>query len=147
MIDKSHEPTEEEMVNFIGGRAREAWLEIRKFIRDHYDIVAETSFYGAKYGWAIRYRKSGKTLCTLFPEKGGFTVLIILGKKESNKFLTIQTEISPKIQKLFENAKQYRDGRWLWIRISSNKDEVNDVIKLLRIKRKPRRFLNKKGYP
>ena len=111
MIDKTRKPSEEEMVCFIGERARNAWLEIRRFIEDRYDLVPETVFYGAKYGWTVRYRKGGKTLCSLFPEKGGFTVLIVLGKKESEKALSIRDELSSKIQKLLENTEQLHDGR------------------------------------
>lgn len=117
MTDNAREPTEEEIVRFIGEQAKEAWLEIRQFLEDRYDLVPETIFYGAKYGWTIRYRKGGKTLCSLFPEKGGFTVLVVLGKKESEKALSIRDELSSKIRMLFGDTEQLHDGRWLWIRL------------------------------
>ena len=138
MTDKAREPTAEEMLSFIGERAKEAWLEIRQFLEDRYDLVPETIFYGTKYGWTIRYRKGGKTLCSLFPEKGGFTVLIVLGKKESEKALSIRDELSSKIHKLLGNTEQLRDGRWLWIRLLTTRD-TDDVKKLLQIKRKPKK--------
>jgi hypothetical protein len=69
MIDKAHKPTEEEILSFIGEQAKEAWLEIKQFIENQFDVKPETLFYGIKYGWTIRYRKSSKTLCSLFPEK------------------------------------------------------------------------------
>jgi hypothetical protein len=138
MTDKANKPSEDEMTNFIGEPARSAWLEIRKFIDDHYDIMPETIFGGAKYGWAVRYRKSGKTLCMLTPEKGAFTVLIVLGKKESEKALSTRDELSSKIHKLIENTKQLHDGRWLWIRLSTASC-TEDVKKLLQIKRKPKK--------
>ena len=137
MIDKTHKPTEGEMESFIEEQAREPWLEIRRFIEDGYDLTPETIFYGTKYGWTVRYRKSGKTLCSLFPEKGGFTVLIVLGKKESEKALSMRDELSSKIQKIFGDTEQLRDGRWLWIRLLTTKD-TDDIKKLLRIKRKPK---------
>jgi hypothetical protein len=137
MTDKAHKPTEEEIVSFIGEPAKEAWLEIRQFLEDHYDITPETIFYGTKYGWTIRYRKSGKTLCSLFPEKGGFTVLITLSKKESEKAHSIQDELSSKINKLLEDTEQLHDGRWLWIKLSTTSG-TNDIKKLLQIKRKPK---------
>jgi len=138
MTDKARKPTEEEIVSFIGERANEAWLEIKRFVEDHYDIVPETIFYGAKYGWTIRYRKGGKTLCSLFPEKGGFTVLIVLGKKESEKVLSMRDELSSQIHKLLEDTEQLQDGRWLWIRLLTASD-TDDIKKLLQIKRKPKR--------
>lgn len=137
MLDKAHEPSNEEIIDFIGEKAEEAWLDIRRYIEDHYDFIPETTFYGIKYGWTIRYRKSGKTLCSLFPEKGGFTVLITLGKKESEKTLSIQDELSAKIRSLFKETKQLRDGRWLWIRMLTIND-TDDVKKLIQIKRKPK---------
>lgn len=137
MIDKTHKPTEEEMESFIEEQAREPWLEIRRFIEDRYDLTPETIFYGTKYGWTVRYRKSGKTLCSLFPEKGGFTILIVLGKKESEKALSMRDELSSKIQKILRDMEQLHDGRWLWIRLLTTKD-TDDIKKLLRIKRKPK---------
>lgn len=138
MTNKTRKPTAEEMVSFIGEQAKEAWLEIKRFIKDRYDLVPETIFYGTKYGWTIRYRKGGKTVCSLFPEKGGFTVLIVLGKKESEKALSIRNELSTKIHKLLGNTEQLHDGRWLWIRLLTTSD-TDDVKKLLQIKRKPKK--------
>jgi len=135
MTDKACKPTEEEIASFIGERAKEAWLEIKRFIEDRYDFVPETMFYGKKYGWTVRYRKGGKTLCSLFPEKGGFTVLIVLGKKESEKALSMRDELSSKIYKLLGDTKQLHDGRWLWIRLLAASD-TDDVKQLLQIKRK-----------
>jgi hypothetical protein len=138
MTNKTRKPTAEEMVSFIGEQAKEAWLEIKRFIKDRYDLVPETIFYGTNYGWTIRYRKGGKTICSLFPEKGGFTVLIVLGKKESEKALSIRNELSAKIHKLLGNTEQLHDGRWLWIRLLTTSD-TDDVKKLLQIKRKPKK--------
>lgn len=139
MTDKAPKPTEQEMVKFIGEQAKEAWLEVRRFIEDNYGLIPETIFYGTKYGWTIRYRKSRKTLCSLFPEKGGFTVLIVLGKKESEKALLIRDELSSKIRKLLGDTEQLHDGRWLWIRLLTTSD-TNDIKKLLQIKRKPKKI-------
>lgn len=137
LSDKAHKPTEEEILSFIGDSAKGAWVQIRRFIADRYGLVSDTVFYGAKYGWTIRYRKSGKTLCSLFPEKGAFTVLIVLGGKESEIAASLREELGPKVQKLIGDTKQLHDGRWLWIRLLTTSD-VDDVIKLLQVKRKPR---------
>ena len=139
MIEKEHKPTEEEMASFIGEKANEAWLEIRRFIEDQYETVPEIIFYGVKYGWTVRYRKSGKTLCSVFPEKGGFSVLIVLGRKESEEALSMRKEMSSRIYELLESAKQLHDGRWLWVRLSSISG-IGDIKKLLRIKRRPKKI-------
>jgi hypothetical protein len=138
MLEKDQEPTEKEMLDFMGGKASTRWNKIRKFLAENYNIPPETVFYGKKYGWTIRYRKSGRPLCSLFPEDGGFTFHIVLGKKEVEKFEQARKEWSPKIRDLFDNTKQLHDGRWLWI----NQPEVGnlgDLERLLKIQRRPKK--------
>ncbi|MFX1536215.1 MAG: DUF3788 domain-containing protein, partial [Promethearchaeota archaeon] len=138
MIDKTHMPSEEEMVNFIGDQAKPAWLELRRFIEDNYDVPSETVFYGVKYGWTVRFRKSGKTLCSFFPEKGGFTILVTLGRKESEKALLKRDELSSRMNELVRSTEQLHDGRWLWIKVSEERD-TDDIKQLLRLKRRPKK--------
>lgn len=138
MMDKAREPTEEEMMSFVGEKAKAAWTELRQFIEDNYDFMPETVFYGAKYGWTVRYRRSGKTLCSLFPEKGGFSVLLVLGRKDSEEALSMRDELSTRMNTILRSTEQLHDGRWLWIRIMAIND-VDDVKKLLQTKRKPKR--------
>lgn len=138
MVDGTHTPTEKEITDFIGEpSASEAWTELRKFLEENYDIMPEMIF-DKKQGWDVRYRKSGKTLVTLTPEKGAVRVLVVLGKEESEKALSMRKELSPKMHKLIEDTKQLHDGRWLWIRLYE-KEDAEDVKKLLPIKRKPKK--------
>jgi len=138
MVDGAHTPTEREITDFTGEPARGAWVELRRFLEENYDITPEMIFSGAKHGWDVRYRKSGKTLVTLTPEKGAVRILIVLGKEESEKALSMRNELSPKMYKLIEDTKQLHDGRWLWIRLFETKD-AEDIKKLLAIKRKPKK--------
>ena len=137
MMDGTCTPTEKETTDFIGEPANGAWIELRRFLKENYDIEPEMIF-DKKHGWDIRYRKSGKTLITLTPEKGAVRVLVVLGREESEKALSMQNELSPKMYKLIENTKQLHDGRWLWIRLFQTKD-AEDVEKLLQVKRKPKK--------
>jgi hypothetical protein len=133
MINKEHSPTEEEILTAIG-RTRE-WHHLRKFLKDNYDFAPELVYYGKKYGWTIRYRRSGKTLCSLFPEKGAFTVLVVLGNKEVSGIQTVSNKFSHKVKSLIENTEHLHDGCWLWINVS-NMREVRDIIELLKLKGK-----------
>lgn len=138
MMENLIKPEIEEILSYIG-KARTLWREIENYLNDNYDFVQETVFYGKKYGWTVRYRKSGRTLCSLFPEKGAFTILITLSKKEAEKTLSMKNELSPKIYNLIRDSKQLRDGRWLWIRIFETND-ILDVKKIVAVKRKPKKL-------
>jgi hypothetical protein len=136
MLDGEHQPTEAEILKIVG--KKKVWLDLKQYLEQNYDFVPELVFYGAKYGWTIRYRRSGKTFCSLFPEKGAFTILIVLGKNEAEKVLSMLNDFSPSMRKLVKNAEQKRDGRWLWIRVVTSVD-ADDVKELLKVKRKPKR--------
>jgi hypothetical protein len=136
MLDKEHPPTEKDITDYLGRDAAEAWNDIVSFLDDSYNFTPETVFGGKKYGWGIRYRRSGKSFCTLHPEKGAFTVLIVLGGKETEQTLADLPNFSPGVANLISSAKQYHDGRWLWLRVL-NKDDTVDIKRLLQIKKKP----------
>ena len=136
-MDGTHAPAEQEMADFIGEPAKGAWTRLRRFLKENYDIMPEMIF-DKKHGWDVRYRKSGKTLVTLTPEKGAVRILLVLGREESEKALSMRDELSPRMYKLIEETKQLHDGRWLWIRLFQAK-EAEDVEKLLAVKRKPKK--------
>ncbi len=134
MLDKAQRPSEETIRAAIG--EAELWSDLREYLDQSYDFKPELVFYGRRYGWTIRYRKSGKTLCSLFPEQGAFTALVVLGKKEADKVIAILDRFSAEVQALIGGAKQLHDGKWLWIRVLEPR-HVEDVKMLLAAKRKP----------
>jgi hypothetical protein len=134
MLNEDHRPLENEIHSFIGNT--DLWLDLKQYLDQNYNFIPELVFYGRKYGWTIRYRKSGKTLCSLFPEQGAFTTLIVLGKKEGEKSSQTFNMLSTEIRNLIGSAKHLHDGKWLWIRVFKQA-HVEDVKQLLAIKRKP----------
>lgn len=135
-FSKEHQPTDKEVLESIGNT--EPWLDLREYLEENYDFEPQIVFYGKKYGWTIRYRRSGKTLCSLFPEKGAFTALVVLGKKEVERVLSSIDEYSDGVLGVIENTEHLHDGRWLWIRVLTMEDTA-DIKKLLAAKRKPKR--------
>jgi len=112
MLDKAHQPNGEDILEMIGHTV--AWLDLRQYIETHYgDWTPERKFFAKRYGWMIRYRKSGKTLCSLFPENGAFSILVVLGTKEAEKALGMADELGPNVRAVLEDTEQLHDGRWL----------------------------------
>lgn len=136
MLDKAHRPSEEEILDTIGQTA--AWLDLKQYIEENFDFAPELAFFAKQYGWTVRYRKSGKTLCSLFPERGAFSALVVLGKKESEKALSMLDKFSPTVRTVLKDTEQLHDGKWLWIRVL-NMETAHDIKALLRIKRSPRK--------
>jgi hypothetical protein len=135
LLNKEKRPSKEEIVKTIGERSS-LWLELHKFVEENYDFSPELVFFTKKYGWAIRYRKSGKTLGYFFPEDNAFSVLLVLGSRESEKVDLIKNKLEARVKSVFEDTEQLLDGRWLWIRVLT-KSDVESIKLLLQAKRKP----------
>jgi hypothetical protein len=137
MVGRDLEPTMEQILEFIGAKASKSWKALEEFLDTNYDFEPELSYWGDKHGWILRYRRSGKTLVSFYPENDGFTVQVILGKKEVEKFEKIREELSVDIVSLFDETKQLHDGRWLFIK-QPGMGTISDVEKLIQLKRKAR---------
>lgn len=64
--------------------------------------------------------------------------MIILGKAEREKFEDDRQKFSIEVQKIYDEAKTYHDGKWIMFEVE-NSSMFEDFIKLLAIKRRPNR--------
>jgi hypothetical protein len=135
LLGRDNEPTTEQIYEYIGKKSLNAWNTLHEFVTINYDFELDLSYWGDKHGWILRYRKSGKTLVSFYPEKGGFTVQVILGKKEVAKFEDIRGDLSADIIKLFDETEQFHDGRWLYIK-QPEMGTTSDIEKLIQLKRR-----------
>ena len=88
--------------------------------------------------WEYKYRPGGKTLCALYARENCVGFMIILGKDERLKFETDRENYGEVVQKIYDEAQTYHDGKWIMFE-PVDTSLFNDFIKLLRIKRKPNR--------
>jgi hypothetical protein len=142
MMDKTRQPTDEEMLVHIGQPIAEAWASLRRFLVETYAIQPVFNPGGQKYGWNLQHRLGGRPLCELYPERGSFTALVILGKAELDQALARLASFGSTVQQFLENSPRYHDGCWMYIRVSDPltcSRDVQDVQQLILIKRKPPR--------
>ncbi|WP_410800127.1 DUF3788 domain-containing protein [Paraburkholderia sp. SIMBA_053] len=135
IADKSSQPDERTIRDWMGPEAFEHWVELRTWIEASYPgVFAPDWLYGGKKrGWSLRYRKT-KALCTLLPAYGLLSVLVVLGRAEREKFEARRYSWSPRLVKLYDEARAYPDGKWLTVPISSA-DDRHEVTELIRMKR------------
>ncbi len=132
--DKEHQPTTKEVFDALGAQ-QALWNGLTQFIADNYPIPGAWNYGGKNYGWNIWYRKSGKTLVTLYPQKGCFVAQIVLGKDQVEQALDLK--LGKNVGTVLTETPQLHDGRWLFIKVKTAKD-VEDVQQLLQVKRRPR---------
>jgi hypothetical protein len=108
---------------------------VTNFIEKSYDVEGTWSTWGpAESGWNLRYRRKGKSLAALYPQRERILVQIVLGKVQAERAL--QLELKGKVLRMLREAPQLRDGRWLFIPVTSESD-AEDVEKLLSAKIRP----------
>ena len=64
--------------------------------------------------------------------------MIILGKDERLKFETDKEQYSKEVQRIYDEAKTYHDGKWLMFQ-PTDTSLFEEFMSLLSIKRKPNR--------
>jgi len=133
-LDKDHQPTLPEVFDVLGVKQL-LWVKLTQFIANNYPIPEEWNFGGKKYGWNVWYRKSGKTLVSLYPQQGGFVAQIVLGKDQVEQALYLK--LGKNVETVLKETPQLHDGRWLFIRVKTEKD-IKDIQQLLQVKRKPK---------
>lgn len=127
-FSKENKPEFEDISRYVGCAY---WDELYEFIEDTYGIKPSIEYSGCSIpGWNVKYRKSSKSLCTLYPEKGQFTCLISIGRKEAPQAELMLTSFSEHLQELYYNTSTYNGSRWLMIHVNSEKI-LNDVKELL----------------
>ena len=132
--DKAYQPTATAVLQALGAK-RALWEGLTQFIADNYSIPSEWNFGGKNYGWNLWYRKSGKTLVTLYPQAGSFVVQIVLGKDQVEQALALK--LGKNVGTVLTETPQLHDGRWLFIKVKTAKD-VKDIQQLLQVKRRPK---------
>lgn len=134
-LEKTIEPTREEIDAALGASASH-WQALLDFIETSFAIPPVFSFGGKNYGWNLWYKKGGKALTTLYPQKDHFIAQVVLGKEQVEKALAL--ELDEKVSRILRETPQFHDGRWLFIPVMSETDAA-DVEQLLLVKRRPAR--------
>lgn len=121
--------------NSIKGEGRLLWQALTVHIESAFRAKPLIAFSAcaAKPGWNVKYKKSGKALCTLYPEKEGFTALIVLGAADMMRFEAARPTYTLKICALYERTRLFNNTKWLMVSIA-DETVLADVKKLLALK-------------
>lgn len=135
-FEQNNEPTLDDMIRFVNNPL---WIELQSFIEDVYHIkpIMNYSRCSAQKGWNLKYKKSGKSLCVLYPMDNYFIALVVIGDKEMTETEAYLPQASSEIQALFAKTRFAAGGRWLMISVTSERI-LDDVKNLIQIRVKPK---------
>ncbi len=112
------QPASEEIRSALG-TCFPLWERLTSFIEKSYQIEGKWSKWGpAQSGWNLRYRRKGRSLAALHPQREGILAQIVLGKAQAERALKL--ELGEKASRMLREAPQLRDGRWLLIPVTNS---------------------------
>lgn len=136
MIDKI--PGSEEMTTLVGQDLYDVWQKLCIAIEEKYDMECLWNKGGKAWTYEYKYRRGGKTLCALYAKENCVGFMIIFGKDERAKVEAVREKLSEEVQKNYDEAKTYHDGKWVMFE-PVDTSMFDDFIQLLAIKRKTNR--------
>jgi len=137
-MDRAINPYEQVRAMLVN--ASPAWEKLAGYIRFYY-VMDELWAEGKpthKHRNNLYFRRGGKALVTLCVRDGYFIAYVVLGKDEREKFDQQRETFGEAVCKEYDEAQTYHDGKWLAFDVS-DESLIEDIIRLLHIKRKPNR--------
>lgn len=135
ILDASHKLAFEELSGYIEEPALSWWVDLNDFLQNTCKAKPKMSFSkcSMQKGWNVKYQKSGKSLCTLYPEKESFIVLIVIKLEMIPIIEAMKNDFEPVVLNLVKSARPFNGTKWLMIRVE-NEDILKSVRELLVLK-------------
>jgi len=137
-MDRPTKPYSE--VKAMLGDASVAWEHLIGYIRFHYEMDEDWAEGKPthKHFNNLFIKRSGKALLSLHLRDGFFLVSVTLGGKEREKFEEQRATFGEVVCNVYDAAETLHDGKWLGFEVR-NESLIDDIIRLVQIKRKPNR--------
>lgn len=131
-------PSQAAMTELLGQSLYEVWEALCSAIDEKYDMERLWNSGGKNWVYEYKYRRGGKTLCSLYAKSNCAGFMVIFGKDERGRFEAIRDTLSAAVCGRYDEAPTYHDGKWVMFE-PADTTEFEDYMKLLAIKRKPNR--------
>jgi len=133
--DRSSEPSMEQIGGYVSGEAGKRWSDITAAVEAEFGAKPQIAYSvcAGKPGWNVKYKKSGKALCTLYPEKSRYIALVVLSIKDMELFEVVRSGYTPYLNALYEKCTLFNGTKWLMISVTDDAIQ-EDVKKLMHLK-------------
>lgn len=111
------------------------WDRLNDQMRDSYACAPQLNYSrcSMQRGWNVRYKKAGRSLCTLYPMQGHFLALVVIGQRESAQAELTLPLLSQYLQTLYRETQSGMGQKWLMICVTTE-EILSDVLQLVSIR-------------
>lgn len=134
LINKNYYPTLDEIAEFVNNVS---FMQFCTEMKNLYKCKEKIEYSSCSWekGWNIKFKKAGKTLCTIYPREHYFTVMVVVGQKEKASVEAILPMCTPEMQDIYNECKEGNGQRWLMINIEDKDRIYHDVFRLIEIRK------------
>jgi hypothetical protein len=130
-VDRTQEPSRASVRTELG-KACAPWDELEGHLAEAYGLTGSFHFmYGTRYGWALRFERGGRLVLAMYPNREHLTAQIILNRAQVAAATSMG--LPPAIARVLRAAKDYPEGRWLFVPVASLKT-VRELKALIALK-------------
>ena len=131
-MDRTQKPDSTMMATYANNPL---WDELCNHLETKYASKPIFEYSGCSVpGWNVKYKKSGRSLCTMYPMKENFVALVVIGNREKEMFLDVLPTLQPYTQNLYETKKDKNGLCWLMFAVTGE-DILADVKTCIAIRR------------
>lgn len=134
LTDRNDCPTLKEIGEFI---RNPVFMRFCTEIKDTYRCNEKIEYSSCSWekGWNVKFKKAGKTLCTIYPRECYFTVMIVVGRKEKEAVEEILPKCTPQLQEIYRQTADGNGQKWLMVDLEDQEDLYCDLLRLIQIRR------------
>jgi hypothetical protein len=136
--DKLYQPSVEELIAFVN---KPLFGELCETMEREYEPRCHIEYSGEKgySGWNLKFKKAGRTLCTVYPRPGCFRMLLVVGPKEKERVETLLPTFSAAFRERWNGTRELMGQRWMMLDFDEPSEEYGDALRIIRIRRESKR--------
>lgn len=132
MFFQDNKPTSEQIKEFINSPL---WDKLNNTLTSTYNVEPkiEYSKCSMQKGWNVKYKKRGKSLCTLYPQEGFFKALVIVSESNRAEVDLVINTCCDYIKQIYSEINFFNGSKWLMIQVD-NISVLNDTFELIKFR-------------
>lgn len=111
------------------------WYRFRTWLVSTYPVKPVFAFSKCSlaYGWNIKFQKGRKTLCTVYLQDNGFTVMVVVANKQASLVEEALPTFCEAVRNTYNTTTEGNDQRWLMLNVT-DPAILDDIATLLAIR-------------
>ena len=131
--DKTARPTLEDIAAYV---RNPVFRDFCAELMERYGCreAIEYSACSMEPGWNVKFKKSGRSLCTVYPRETFFTVMAVAGRREKEAVEAMLPDCTPQLREIHSRTREVNGQRWLMIDLEDRDRLYEDVFRLMDIR-------------